>query len=556
MGEKFIRKQPLLSKIKSYPFDILIYLNELALSIEWDDYADSIALALGVVLLMIYLVIAKILNYYDIVHSKSENILFQTNYNNYERLKARLLEKNITVQSYNYTFVRFLKWINILLFLASIIICFIIFRSTRNYRLLYCKEKPNTPSVKKSKLNHTKFIRKLWKFLGFETLFNNNDKYVLEVELEDDKEIFELNVWDPSKFLLFLEIPFNPLNLTLFQFYSVNFFLLRTLSTVTMVSVGIYLLIQKFLTLVNDKQILYQEMFSEFNNKFVKPKTSILKKDVSIDSTKGPIGSTVLTNVKPYSFSKLKVFVTHDANGAQVQHYLNDDLDQQSIDVKNSINNPSGSLEIFEFSKPLINNFHSIRTENENLKFKNEQLQKHLNYLARNPTSFDEKIEDLYGSKNFDPVIIESRERSLRSPSNFNVQSSKFWSPNVTRTPSPTKNRSRSSSPTKQFQSSPSPLRSTYRSPSRRGSDIYGRVPQKSPSLRGFDRGFPDLSPEVRNTEFRKSPVLRNNDSKSPFLRSDGGRSPQLRTSKIYRSPSPSSERPLDKSHELKPRWR
>ena len=45
---------------------------------------------------------------------------------------------------------------------------------------------------------------------------------------------------------------------------------------------------QKFLQLISDKQIIYQETFNEYNKKYVIPKTSVLRKNASVDATHGP----------------------------------------------------------------------------------------------------------------------------------------------------------------------------------------------------------------------------------------------------------------------------
>ncbi|RCK62427.1 Nuclear rim protein 1 [Candida viswanathii] len=109
----------------------------------------------------------------------------------------------------------------------------------------------------------------------------------------------------PSKFALYLFVGLNPVNLYL-----------------------VYYLMSDFLNLVNDKQILYQEMFQEYNKKFVQPKTNILKKDRMVDATMGPFYLSSLNDNRPYAFSKLKVFVTHDMKGNAITEY--GELDSRS----------------------------------------------------------------------------------------------------------------------------------------------------------------------------------------------------------------------------------
>ncbi|KAK7677412.1 hypothetical protein QCA50_019630 [Cerrena zonata] len=61
-------------------------------------------------------------------------------------------------------------------------------------------------------------------------------------------------------------------------------------------------------------------MFGEYNDKFVKPKTSTLKKNAIVDATFGPnIPAQYVVNHDSKAHlltDKLKVFITHDINAS------------------------------------------------------------------------------------------------------------------------------------------------------------------------------------------------------------------------------------------------
>ena len=87
MSRKHIRKQSLVSQIQSFPFDLYLYLHELHASIDWDQYNYIIAFTLGDNFHHDFSIIQSILNYYHYINKRSQNILFDSNYIQYENLK-------------------------------------------------------------------------------------------------------------------------------------------------------------------------------------------------------------------------------------------------------------------------------------------------------------------------------------------------------------------------------------------------------------------------------------------------------------------------------------
>ncbi|RCK59606.1 Nuclear rim protein 1 [Candida viswanathii] len=338
MSKKHIRRQSLISKIQSFPFDIWLYLHEINASIDWDDYSHIIALPLGISLTLIFFIVASILNYYNFINLRSKNILFNSDYYQYEYLKNDIIHNtfdkaaDLDEAAIETPLTTSILWI---MNGANTAIFAVLITAKRNYGLLYCKLKPRSKNVFKSSFERISFVVEILAFVL--KFFQNDDddegdttyEGDTTAEVAGDNEIWHLNVWDPSKFALYLFIGLNPVNLYLVYYLMSDVSHLYLLFLLALVSGFNYVFIEKFLNLVNDKQILYQEMFQEYNKKFVQPKTNILKKDAMVDATMGPFYLSSLNDNRPYAFSKLKVFVTHDMKGNAITEY--GELDSQIL---------------------------------------------------------------------------------------------------------------------------------------------------------------------------------------------------------------------------------
>ena len=112
---------------------------------------------------------------------------------------------------------------NTLIFIICLINSIKLFTSKRSYGLLYCKTKPRSKNVFKSSLENISFIVELLAFVL--KFFQNDDDEENEgnttyegdttSEVVGDNEVWHLNVWNPSKFALYLFIGLNPINIYL-----------------------------------------------------------------------------------------------------------------------------------------------------------------------------------------------------------------------------------------------------------------------------------------------------------------------------------------------------
>ncbi|KAG7665977.1 NUR1 [[Candida] subhashii] len=331
-NKKLIRRQSLISKIQSWPFDLWLTINEYRLSIDWDNYATTIALPLGILSICTCLIISTILNYYQSINSKSNNILFNSDYHNYEQLKRNLLSKKPIsiadqddITPFTSTAIGLLNLIYTIIAVLAIINMIQVLTTKRNYGLLYCKQKPKSKSVFKSSIDQISYVLEILAFLLKLFWKDSEEEDVTFDETNEhigENEIWQLNVWNPPLFQLYLSIALNPINMSIISCLTpTSSSLLSIILLITLITGFNYIWIDKYQSLISDKQIIYQEMFQEYNNKFVKPKTTILKKDAVIDATMGPFHSDVLVDKEGYTFTKSKVFTTHDIKGKQITEY-------------------------------------------------------------------------------------------------------------------------------------------------------------------------------------------------------------------------------------------
>ncbi|KAI5965596.1 NUR1 [Candida pseudojiufengensis] len=330
-SKRLVRRQSLISKVQSFPFDTYLYLNEIRLSIDWDEYAISLGLPLGIATCSLSILIQSILSYNNSINKRSKNSLFNSNYYQYENLKNSINSRQKYDYEINTSTTNTIMWglngLQSLIILMSLINVVLIYTGKRNYQLLYCKNRPSYKSAVHPASQESIFYMALYFIVNFfskddEEADDGDEHFHNGTEDIAEGESWQLRVWEPSKFSLYLYIALNPINNYIIHYFTSEISSLNILILITLVTTLNYKLIEGFLNLIQDKKILFQETFSEFNNKVVKPKTNILKKDAAIDAAMGPLYSSVLVNDKPYTFTKSKVFTTHDNKGKPTTEYI------------------------------------------------------------------------------------------------------------------------------------------------------------------------------------------------------------------------------------------
>lgn len=637
MSRKHIRKQSLVSQIQSFPFDLYLYLHELHASIDWDQYNYIIALPLGIISITIFSIIQSILNYYHYINKRSQNILFDSNYIQYEKLKNNIIynsskqpqerttssigDKEIVDVPFTTTVLWVLKSINWLIIFIGLFNAAKLFTKRKSYGLLYCKLKPKSKNVFKSSIERLSFIIEILAFLL--KFFQNEQELEEEQELNsfnessiimdstneliDDNEIWHLNVWDPSKFSLYLFIGLNPINLYIiyyligennsntsftddsnYNFIYPSYFYLNILILICLIMIIFYKFIEFFLQLINDKQILYQEMFQEYNKKFVNPKINQLKKDAMIDATLGPHYLISLNDQKPYSFSKLKVFIIHDIKGKPITEYgdIDSQILPQQLELEPLTSSCSTAINLRLTSR--ANSVAHYSNNNNNDNYINDDYDRTFNTSSNwNQNRRYQQSSRYHSGRNNDNLIMNTPLTYLPQPSRYSTQTPSLNS-NLSfnrydRTPSPTRgttmsrrysnpninnnnnnnNSLHSPSRIRSRPTSPNKLLSPTRQPRLEFDGIGNTTITNDDQDRDRFSPFKSPSPIHRGTYHHSSP---NTVNPQQLHQQQQQLSQQQQSSQHnnsfgypnypYRSPSPTRRRPSDSPERPKPGWR
>lgn len=342
MGRKrLIRKQPLLDKIRSYPFDLLLSLNETRLSIDWDDYIPQ-TLPVGSAMEALFMILCKLDHYNRMASARRQNNVFRTDVNTYKSVVSRAIYGSdgtalpiVSDQGRSSPFKWILSFLLVTIFLISLVNAVnVTLRPYRNYTLLntstdYTKPKGSNVVKQNVSINEEKgIVDKVLAYFGEHSYYESDSASEIDTTYEAtpvNKDVWVLKVWDPSAFQLYLFAAFSPVTLVILWLTSDVVFWKLLAGILAHNSVSFWLT-SKFLLLIRDKQIIYQETFNEYNRKYVIPKTSVLKKNAVVDATYGPTASarmTVHDDVAGHLQNDF-TFVTHDINGRRIKSVRGD----------------------------------------------------------------------------------------------------------------------------------------------------------------------------------------------------------------------------------------
>ncbi|KAA8916558.1 hypothetical protein TRICI_001284 [Trichomonascus ciferrii] len=96
---------------------------------------------------------------------------------------------------------------------------------------------------------------------------------------DQGEELWELNVWDPPRFNLYLGATFSPLHAFYILYAPLGLFQIVMLSALSGWLLG---LTYMFETMVKDKAIIHSEVLGEYGKKVVKPITAVAKRDAAV----------------------------------------------------------------------------------------------------------------------------------------------------------------------------------------------------------------------------------------------------------------------------------
>lgn len=344
---RLVRKQSLFEKIRYYPFDLFLQINESRLSIDWDDYVPQ-TIPLGTGLTVLFALFCKIHNYYITSIERRENAVFNTNQIVYQRAVNRAIyglesdsyspQKFTTKAAGRHLAFGFQFICSIIFLISTLNAVYAMYFPYRDYTLLSLsadRPKPRGSHVSKrsiSNANEGGIISRLLAYFEENTYIESESEAegdtTYEVKVEE-KDVWVLSVWDPSLFQLHLLATFSPVSLILIWLTSSVVALWKIVVSLILFNSLAYWLTTKFLQLISDKQIIYQETFNEYNKKYVIPKTSILKKNAIIDATRGPMAaSNSIVHDDLYGHLQNDyTFYTHDIKGNRIKSVRADNLE-------------------------------------------------------------------------------------------------------------------------------------------------------------------------------------------------------------------------------------
>ncbi|KAF2201068.1 hypothetical protein GQ43DRAFT_395047 [Delitschia confertaspora ATCC 74209] len=328
---RLVRLAPLSERIKAYldPVDWLMWMSEELNTNDWEDFAKSWAVAIGI----------------------GANITF-------------MIARANTGQTYNYEvddvfsdyYERrgsgWLKWVMNLAVLTlttlSSLNAFYTFYRTRHYRL-YEREietNPSTPSARRVRVDSSPMASSPLRFL------QNIIQSTAESRAHPDatRDVWEISVWDPNPLCLHLFCLFSPGHvLTYFIFLPVDsndprpsVRVIVTMIVACLLSVQLLFLRSFFSQQTKDSAIIHREVAHEYDKKFVHPALQNEVRDVGIQVESKRRKSGSLLHMKADLYTPTTVikrgFRTHP-NQSYASQYDPDGL--SSKPVRSNVQTPS-----------------------------------------------------------------------------------------------------------------------------------------------------------------------------------------------------------------------
>lgn len=336
MAKRLARRVPLLEKIKAYPLDVILAINEAAVSIDWDEYVHT-TLPLGIALSTLFALLCKVADSNKGVRLRKANNLFRSDPSVYKQVRNRAITGSSdpifypagsTESSNGGRWILLVHSLLAILIAASLINAIVVFfLSNRDYTLLNSStqsSRPKASNVAKLSISNASgrgFFGKIVSYFeGTLHDYSDDSDEDTTYDVVVEKDVWVLRVWDPSFFQLHFAVTFCPLTLlairvvVLAAFWKLFLIILAS-------SISLFGLVSKFLLLIGDKQIIYQETFNEYNRKYVIPHTSVLKKNAIVDATYGPMAasSMVAYDDARGHLQNENAFYTHDINGKRIK---------------------------------------------------------------------------------------------------------------------------------------------------------------------------------------------------------------------------------------------
>lgn len=274
--KRIVRKEPLGTRLLAKPFDWWLQFNELVETVEWESYASLISIRGALVsnaLLYICRVVAD-------THGLNFRSLFSNSYDQDDIFEQDISSNKLVILLCNTIII-----IGVLLVVISVFNTFLAFREHRQYTLLGrdINNRPQSSSsiLVKIPIDGSSSVQNVTEIPQDLSIDLDNSYTESKEDLKPFIYAWALNVWDPPAFCLYYFSVFSPINAFGLWFVPISPTLLLLLALVSFV---LYNVIQYFLTLQKDKEIIQKEVFAEYETQIVKPLISVPTQDAMVGS--------------------------------------------------------------------------------------------------------------------------------------------------------------------------------------------------------------------------------------------------------------------------------
>ncbi|KAG5358164.1 Meiotically up-regulated gene 154 protein [Yarrowia sp. B02] len=282
-----IKKTPFLAKVKSFPFDLFLSINESLAVLELDNLPQAYHMYLGIGADLLMLLIRLYFVRFE-TKKKKDAALFHSIGNNRSRggsaysLSAQAAAKRRSSSA----IYSFLMMTALALFAVSLINTAVCFLQTKKYTLFGrdASNSPNTPSATLEPLETPSDEPKPSSEAQFKTMLKKRlSGFITPApapEVTPQAQVWVLSVWEPSVFHLNMFALFSPIHVIALWFGPLSF--VQVFVTLPGFSLALLALSHFFLVYVKDKTIISSEVLGEFDRKVVHPLLGVLKQDAAV----------------------------------------------------------------------------------------------------------------------------------------------------------------------------------------------------------------------------------------------------------------------------------
>lgn len=283
-----IKKTPLLTKIKSYPFDLFLSINESLAILELDNLPETYHLYIGLFADALMLLIRLYFERFQSRRKRDEALLNSMNNNRakggayYSLSAAAATKRRSNGAVYSVLLMAFVA-----LFAASIINAAVCLLATKKYTLFGrdMNNKPDTPSAVRTTFSEDTNMDAASTASPFKQMIRKRLSGIMSpapaVEQPSaSAQVWELNVWEPSLFHLNIFALFSPIHVVALWLGPLSF--VQLMVVLPAFSLSLYALSHMFLVLIKDKNVIASEVFGEYDKKVVRPLLGVVKQDAAV----------------------------------------------------------------------------------------------------------------------------------------------------------------------------------------------------------------------------------------------------------------------------------